>query len=1376
MYNPVSTIRLQFQKDFTFSDFEKLISFFVDLGVKTIYASPVFHAVPGSTHGYNITNPLAINPEIGTLQQLKRISATLKQHNIGWLQDIVPNHMAFHQSNAWLWDVMEKGPMSLYRDFFDTALSGDYYQSRLMVPVLPGALEDAIIGGQLKISFSDRLYFEAGDSHFPLNSRSYRYILRGEDAPQNITSFTSQLQDLHVITDAVRYSLRWSELLQEFASLMRDEKSGNFVTQAIDRINKDPSAVSDIAELQFYRLCYWKETATAVNFRRFFTVNELISLNVHRDDVFRQYHQLIAELYREGIFDGVRVDHIDGLYDPAGYLRRLRDLLGPDAYIIVEKILQHDEETDPTFPIQGTTGYEFLAQVNKLFTSRQAEGKLEEFYNSFLRRPLPVEERIVEKKKLILSNYLAGELDNLSRYFIELNLVDQPPSIHIVKNVVAGFLVKCPVYRFYGNSMPLDEEEERQILKFIDDELLRQVLIDKPRLGNKEYNDRALRFYQRLMQFTGPLMAKGVEDTLMYTFNRFIGHNEVGDSPADFSITLSGFHSAMQGRLAKWRLSLNSSATHDTKRGEDVRARLNVITDLAGEWIQLVTGWFAENESEKNGAFIDRNDEYLMYQVIAGSYPHGDNTDYILRLDDYITKALREAKRNSTWEDPAEEYEDNIKAFVKRILSSESAFMKTFLPFEERLSDHGYVNSLGQLVLKMTCPGVPDVYQGSLGWDLSLVDPDNRRPVDYDNHAAALDRSTDLPTLWKNRADGRIKVRLTQELLRLRRDNVSLFTHGRYQPLHVSGRLASHVMAFARAAQGSWTIVAFMFHTAKMNGGHVDLASIDWSDTMITLPDDAPKDVENVLTGETSSHNGRLEVGELFQDLPVSVVMLRSKPTVRSAGVLMPVTSLPSIFPVGDIGPGARAFADFLLEGGQKAWQMLPVNATDKSTGYSPYSSYSSIAGNTLLISPEDLYHDGLLNRAEVAFSKKRIKERIDYDKATDEKNKLLTKAWKTFVQKKPEALTQSFEEFIEKEKDWLHGFSLFELIYRQQDSKPWYEWPDKLRNRDEAELKNIETEFDLELRKIKWFQFIFFRQMKALHEYCRERGIELIGDLPFYVGHYSADVWLYPGLFDIDENSMPNGIAGVPPDYFNADGQLWGMPVYRWEQHKAENYQWWVNRLRSNLAFFDKIRLDHFRAFVSYWTVPDGEKASKGSWQTGPGEDLFKVLRSELRSLPLIAEDLGDVDENVFILRDKLNVPGMKVLQFGFGGDFPSSPHLPHNYGHNFIAYTGTHDNNTMRGWFEHEVTSPENRNLSSYIGRTVTSSNISAEMARLVYSSVADTVIIPIQDVLNLKAKTRINKPSTVSGENWTWRLTKIPGKDVAERLGLWVRTFNR
>lgn len=674
--NPVSTYRIQFNGNFTFSDFEKVIPYLHKLGVRTIYASPVFESTPGSSHGYDGTDPNKINPEIGTEEQLLNISKELKKRNMYWLQDIVPNHLAFHENNKPLMDVLANGQSSRFAAWFDILWDHPDFHEKLMVP-FPG-----------------------------------------------------------------------SELEKRLRSSLPDAKH--------------------------YVITPWQDTDKRINYRRFFLVNGLICTNVHNSNVFDEYHALIKKLSDLQVFDGLRVDHVDGLYDPTKYLDDLRKLAGERSYIIVEKILGHGEEMPRYWTIEGNSGYDFLAMINNLFTNRAAEYELTAFYYDITGDEKSIEQQVQEKKEHILHHHMSGELDNLVRLYKDCGLADNGISDEGIKELIADYLISCPVYRYYDDNIPVMARDKAKTQKNIK------------------------KFYTRCMQFTGPLMAKGVEDTLMYTYNRFAGHNEVGDSPEYFGHSVQQFHKLMQRRMANWRYSINGTSTHDTKRGEDVRARLNAVTCFYDEWIALVKTWMKENSGYKTNGWPGNNDEYLVYQTLIGSHPLQNEANYTERLGEYFQKALREAKMHSNWAEPDTAYEKATTDFINKILDHNSAFIKTFTPFLEKVAFYGMYNSLAQLILKFTCPGIPDIYQGTELWDLSLVDPDNRRPVDYDSRIKILEQTSSLDELLKNDKAGELKLHLLHKLLQIRNSYEQLLTEGEYVPVNIGEKYNGHVLTFMR--------------------------------------------------------------------------------------------------------------------------------------------------------------------------------------------------------------------------------------------------------------------------------------------------------------------------------------------------------------------------------------------------------------------------------------------------------------------------------------------------------------------------------------------------------------------------------------------------
>ncbi|HUQ64531.1 MAG TPA: 4-alpha-glucanotransferase [Flavitalea sp.] len=495
----------------------------------------------------------------------------------------------------------------------------------------------------------------------------------------------------------------------------------------------------------------------------------------------------------------------------------------------------------------------------------------------------------------------------------------------------------------------------------------------------------------------------------------------------------------------------------------------------------------------------------------------------------------------------------------------------------------------------------------------------------------------------------------------------------------------------------------------------------------------------------------------------------------RSAGILMHITSLSGPSYTGDIGPCAKLFANFLAACQQSVWQMLPIQPVTAEQGYSPYSTCSAMATNPLLISPELLLQKKLID-PEDTIKGKITDTPADFRQAEIYKQKLLNKAWLKWKETKSQQNKVAFETFCSNEHEWLQDYALYMVLKLKYKNKPWYEWPAEFRDRDRDALKSFESENADELFKVKWIQMTFKEQWSEFRLHCRNLNIRLLGDIPIYVAHDSADVWSNRNIFTLRADGSLDEVAGVPPDLFNNEGQLWGMPLYRWDVLKTSGYDWWIKRFKKNFEWFDMLRLDHFRGFSSYWTVPaDAKTAKSGQWKPGPGRDFFEAVKCKLGTPAFVAEDLGEIDDAVYQLRDDLELPGMNVLQFAFGDDLPDSNYLPHNHTVNSVLYTGTHDNNTTSGWFRH-LSRKEKDNISTYMGVTINAKNVSDQLCRLAYMSVSMLTILPMQDVLGLSESSRMNMPATLKG-NWTWRLNnKLLTSSIENKLKSWIHYFGR
>ncbi len=472
----------------------------------------------------------------------------------------------------------------------------------------------------------------------------------------------------------------------------------------------------------------------------------------------------------------------------------------------------------------------------------------------------------------------------------------------------------------------------------------------------------------------------------------------------------------------------------------------------------------------------------------------------------------------------------------------------------------------------------------------------------------------------------------------------------------------------------------------------------------------------------------------------------------RGSGILLHITSLPSRFGIGDMGPQAYGFVDLMAGAGQKYWQVLPLNPTSSEYGNSPYSSVSAFAGNSLLISLEIMVKDGFLKEEDLAHNIKFSDKRVGYPEVTAYKNRLFDKAYDKFRGNKSR---EDYNKFCVDNAAWLDEFALFVSIKNHLKNEAWASWPVGLRDREPGALRDIKSALFDNIEKEMFLQYLFFKQWAALRDYCNRRGISIIGDIPVYVILNSVDVWAHPDLFKLNESHIPYAVAGVPPDYFSDTGQRWGNPVYRWDVLKETGYGWWIKRIERDLKIFDIVRLDHFRGFVAYWEIDaDEETAVKGKWVEAGGYDFFNALQDRFKTLPIIAEDLGVITDDVKEVINHFQFPGMKILLFAFGDDPATNPYAPHNHNKNCVVYTGTHDNNTIKGWFDNELTVDDKNRLFKYIGKEANSAEIHMEFLKLAMMSPADTTILPMQDILGLGKDARMNLPATTKG-NWEWRL---------------------
>ncbi len=928
MQIPLATYRIQFTPNFGFTAAQKIASYLEQLGVSHLYASPILTSRKGSTHGYDAVNPREIDPELGGAEQFHKLVEQLQELNINWVQDIVPNHMAFDSQNEMLIDVLENGPDSKYRDFFDIDWNHHYPKNngKVLAPFLGKFCGDCLESGELQIQYEK--------NGLTINYYSLKFPIRIESYSQVLTYNLGRLQEklgrdnaAFVKLLGVLYTLKYTPSGEEgrerqdqisFVKRMLWElwndspEVKEYIEENVATFNGEtgePESFDLLENLlaeQFYRLAYWKVGNEELNYRRFFTVNDLISLRVEDENVFETIHSLILELVEEGKFDGLRIDHIDGLYDPAQYLNRLREK-APEVYLIVEKILEPEEELPITWPIQGTTGYDFLNQLNGIFCEQSNEEQFDNIYYSFIGKAASCEELIDKNKRLIIEKHLAGDIENLAHLFKKISGGNRHASdftMYGLKAALVEILAVFPVYRTYinnGGASSADREYIERVMtqakKNIPNFLNELNFIEKFLLleydGHLTEEDREewLRFLMRLQQFTGPLMAKGVEDTVLYVYNRLVSLNEVGSHPGAFGVSLEDFHAYNSKQIANWPHTMNTTSTHDTKRGEDVRTRINVLSEIPEEWEQNLKQWREINASHKDSVggrdIPTSNDEYLFYQTLIGAFPFSkeEYPAFVERIKEYIIKAIREAKVHTAWLKNDSDYEDGFTNFAERVLkdSEDNQFLKAFRPFEEKIQHYGILSSLSQALIKLTSPGLPDIYQGTELWDFSLVDPDNRRPVDFSMREKYLEEiksqsEADLvdyiAQLLENPEDGKIKLFLIYKTLQARREYLDLFQRGTYEKLTIVGSLKTHIVGFSRELGDQKVIViAPRFFTSLVEMGEYPFGEQVWQETRIVPPTDSTSVWQDVFTGKQVEGEDALWVRDILQDFPFALLV-----------------------------------------------------------------------------------------------------------------------------------------------------------------------------------------------------------------------------------------------------------------------------------------------------------------------------------------------------------------------------------------------------------------------------------------------------------------------------------------------------------------------
>ena len=880
---PSSTYRLQLHRGFTFDDAIKVANYLQILGVSHVYCSPYLQAAPGSMHGYDVVDHQKVNEELGGEEGHKRFCQRLGELGLGQVLDIVPNHMALGVQNRYWWDVLENGPSSRYATWFDI----DWrpvemrVQNKVLIPVLGDQYGRVLSAGQIKLERnSDGFQVRYMDNLFPVAPRSLSIVLSkaAEYAHNDTLNFIAdsfsrlpspESTDLEAAMAMHRDKTVIYGLLKRLCNENPDAVAA--IAQAVNELNEDCDALDQMLNRQQYRLAYWRTADHELGYRRFFDVNTLIGLRMERMYVFESTHRRILEWLADGVLDGIRVDHPDGLRDPEQYFKRLRSRAS-DSWIIGEKILAPGEFLRGSWPVEGTSGYDFLNVCNRLLAYGDGLDVLAEIYRDFSSETTDFEAMVHEKKLNVALTALGSDVNRLTSLFVEIcenNRDRRDYTREEIRRALREVAACFAVYRTYvlpERDQILDEDRAQieqavlqakkrtndpdpGILDFIGD-----VLALRSRGGLET------EFLLRFQQFTSPVMAKGVEDTAFYCFNRMIGLNEVGGAPDRNGMTIDEFHDYCAKMQATHPQTMTTLSTHDTKRADDVRARLAVLTEIPGRWRTAVNRWSHANAPLRTGKFPDRNTEYFLYQTMVGAWPISKD-----RLIAYMEKAMREAKQQTSWTQPNKEFEEALRTFIERILES-PGFISELERFVGRVLEAGRINSMAQTLLKYTAPGVPDTYQGSELWDLSLVDPDNRRPVDYDLRRGMLSElqgGMDVDEVMRKMDSGMPKLYVVYKSLHLRREHPEWFgAEAAYTPMAAQGSRSDHLIAYLR---GDCVAVIVPRWPLMLRG--------DWATTSLGLPLGKWR---NIFTGEAVM-GGRLRMQSLLRRFPVALLTRQAK-------------------------------------------------------------------------------------------------------------------------------------------------------------------------------------------------------------------------------------------------------------------------------------------------------------------------------------------------------------------------------------------------------------------------------------------------------------------------------------------------------------------
>ena len=948
---PSSTYRLQLNGDFTFQQAASLVDYFAGLGIGDFYVSPFLMAAPGSSHGYDVTDPTRINPEVGSPEELQGLANRLRRHGMGMIADVVPNHMCIDDpANRWWWDVLENGPSSRFAHYFDIDWNPPKADlvNKVLLPILGEqygrALEDQLI----TVGYDGGSFFvEIYGKHLPLTPRSWSVLLepaaaalkaRLGESHESVLELESILTALSHLppadeTDPAKIQERQREkeivrkrlgALAESSMAAREEIEAS--RREINGVKNMPRTFDRLEEVlarQSYRLAFWKVAGDEINYRRFFDINRLAAIRTEDPEVFQAVHELLLELIRSGQIQGLRVDHSDGLRDPAEYFERLQSTCKAAResdrpfYIVTEKILVGNEQVRPDWAIQGTTGYDFLGLVNGLFVDRARRRAFYRIYETFVGPSPSFEDMAYTCKRLILQTSMSGELNVLSNKLDKISEQQRQSRDftraslrHVLRETIACF----PIYRTYTTHRDArpDEEDERHIRSAIArakrrnqsteesifDFLASVLLLEDPEgIDEAQKTDRRA-FVMSFQQFTGPVVAKGMEDTAFYRFGPLVSLNEVGSDPRQFGTSTAMFHARNTERLRSWPHALVATSTHDSKRSEDVRARINAISEIPAEWFRAIRSWRELNATRRSKVAgleaPSAEEEYHFYQNLAGIWPLGDpgreeREDVTRRIQEYMRKSLREAKVHSSWINPNPPYEEAVEQFVASALNpaADNTFLTEFTAFTKRIQPAGMWNSLSQTLLKIVSPGVPDFYQGNEIWNFSLVDPDNRHPVDYALRRRLLegmrsggrDAASQIDEALATMKDGAAKLYVMSRALCFRKSNRELFEKGSYIPLRAAGDRQNHVVAFARQL-GRRTVLAVVgrFFLSLGADRRNPIGEDAWGGSSLTLRRDLSstsyRDIFTQETVEIAREDGRrsLPLARVFARLPVALL------------------------------------------------------------------------------------------------------------------------------------------------------------------------------------------------------------------------------------------------------------------------------------------------------------------------------------------------------------------------------------------------------------------------------------------------------------------------------------------------------------------------